>query len=344
MWQRHSRSLKAPSAFLTLLCALYKHTFTLELYYVFMKLNRCSFLNLLRLGIMNRSLFFWTLSVSTSPGPMNHLELIDLLIVSFVSESAFPLQSLSSGFGQQHEVSLKEDLKWREFSCAETCTCAGVSVSCEEKENPLTSISLCVWNWMFWFLQTQNRGEKKKKKHSIWYFSRNQIQDGKLQQYVVSGLCLKEGYRKESAPECVCVWLNGRSCYNIGLCCGECWSPAVARYSAALHPKQSKQKTHQGYTRLARHRQVTNPHRHNGVIALSPVIMTNLQTANHALLPNATNAVCSDPLGFSCLNLQQACMFRNTMTTRMKEWKRLKSWNLHSRERNICISFRMCFF
>lgn len=56
------------------------------------------------------------------------------------------------------------------------------------------------------------------------------------------GIWEREVLRNQSAYLCVCVRLNGRSYYNIGLCCGERWSPAVARYSTALHLQQSKQK------------------------------------------------------------------------------------------------------
>lgn len=45
----------------------------------------------------------------------------------------------------------------------------------------------------------------------------------------------KGGLRNHSVYLCVCVRLDGGSCYNISLYCGERWSPAVARYSAALH-------------------------------------------------------------------------------------------------------------
>lgn len=46
---------------------------------------------------------------------------------------------------------------------------------------------------------------------------------------------LGEGVLRNESVHFKCVRSNGRSCYNIGLCCGERWSPAVARYSTALH-------------------------------------------------------------------------------------------------------------
>lgn len=66
-----------------------------------------------------KPVFLNVVEVSTCPCAMNHLELVDLLIVSPVSESALP-SSVSSSFRQHHEASHKEDfleMMWFSFAC-----------------------------------------------------------------------------------------------------------------------------------------------------------------------------------------------------------------------------------
>lgn len=82
-----------------------------------------------------------------------------------------------------------------------------VSAFAKGKErNSFPSVSRCLEP----IVQTLAESEllKKKKKHSICYFSGNLIQDGRLRQCAVPGLCSEKGFRKGSAHESrvrVCV-------------------------------------------------------------------------------------------------------------------------------------------
>lgn len=76
----------------------------------------------------------------------------------------------------------------------------------------------------------------------------------------------------------LCFSLNGRSCYNIGLYCGECCSHSLAHHSYCTPAAVMKTETHQEFTRPAKHQQVTDAPTHNRTTGLVLISIVSFKT------------------------------------------------------------------
>ena len=176
--------------------------------------------------------FLEVAEVSTCPGgAMNHLELADLLIVGLVASRPVSPPLFPLVLGKKiltKRATKRTSLKW----CGFHLSSVGVSLFMPKKSLPV-HLALCASGSDFTVTRSDSRiqGIVKKRRNipfdiflGIWSWTADSSRAW------CPGLCVGRGIWER-----VCAFWMGRSCYNIGLCCGERWSPAVARYSTALH-------------------------------------------------------------------------------------------------------------
>lgn len=181
-------------------------------------MNRCSYLNLLQLGIIYLILLFWNLWwfqhvmlpwVTSDESTCSS----SALSASLLSPSLFPLLLGNTMKQTIKKTSLKRCGFHLHVCSVGARACRPIFAKKKGKKVFPVHLPLCleliVPPLAAWEFLRIIKKKRKEKKHSIWYFSGNLIRDGRLQQCVVSGLYLEErSGEKGSAPESECVFVR----------------------------------------------------------------------------------------------------------------------------------------